>query len=230
MTRARQHLIIDADDTLWENNIYFELAFDQFVDFLNHSALSPGEVRGVLDEIELVNSKIHGYGSANFARNMQECYHRLSERDIQHTDLDTIMGFAERILHHPMELIAGVEETLEYLGKCHELTLFTKGHRDEQLLKLERSGLGRYFDHVAVVKEKDLNSYSALISERVMQREVSWMVGNSPKSDINPALAAGINAIYVPHERTWHLERTDLAEGPGRLLILDRFADLTKHF
>jgi putative hydrolase of the HAD superfamily len=230
MTRARQHLIIDADDTLWENNIYFELAFDQFVDFLNHSALSPEEVRGVLDEIELVNSKIHGYGSANFARNMQECYHRLSERDIQHTDLDTIMGFAERILHHPMELIAGVEETLEYLGKCHELTLFTKGHRDEQLLKLERSGLGRYFDHVAVVKEKDHDSYSALISERVMQREVSWMVGNSPKSDINPALAAGINAIYVPHERTWHLERTDLAEGPGRLLILDRFADLTKHF
>jgi putative hydrolase of the HAD superfamily len=180
MTRARQHLIIDADDTLWENNIYFELAFDQFVDFLNHSALSPGEVRGVLDEIELVNSKIHGYGSANFARNMQECYHRLSERDIQHTDLDTIMGFAERILHHPMELIAGVEETLEYLGKCHELTLFTKGHRDEQLLKLERSGLGRYFDHVAVVKEKDLDSYSALISERVMQREVSWMVGTLP--------------------------------------------------
>jgi len=230
MTRARQHLIIDADDTLWENNIYFELAFDQFVDFLNHSALSPGEVRGVLDEIELVNSKIHGYGSANFARNMQECYHRLAERAIQHTDLDTIMGFAERILHHPMELIAGVEETLEYLGKCHELTLFTKGHRDEQLLKLERSGLGRYFDHVAVVKEKDLDSYAALISERVMQREFSWMVGNSPKSDINPALAAGINAIYVPHERTWHLERTDLAEGPGRLLILDRFADLTKHF
>jgi putative hydrolase of the HAD superfamily len=230
MNRARQHLIIDADDTLWENNIYFELAFDQFVDFLNHSALSPVEVRDVLDEIELVNNKIHGYGSANFARNMQECYHRLAERDIQHADLETIMGFAERILHHPMELIAGVEETLEYLGTRHELTLFTKGHRDEQLLKLDRSGLGRFFHHAAVVKEKDRDSYSALISERDMQPEVSWMVGNSPKSDINPALAAGINAIYVPHERTWHLEQTDLADGPGKLLILDRFADLTKHF
>src|SRR6266481_4245817 len=79
----RQHLIIDADDTLWENNIYFELAFDQFVEFLNHSELSAKEVRGVLDEIELVNTKIHGYGSANFARNMQQCYHRLAERDIE---------------------------------------------------------------------------------------------------------------------------------------------------
>ena len=230
MIRKRQHLIIDADDTLWENNIYFERAFDQFVDFLGHSALSPAEVRSVLDEIELVNNKIHGYGSANFARNMQECYHRLAERHIQQSDLETIMGFAERILHHPMELIAGVEETLGDLATRHELTLFTKGHRDEQLLKLDRSGLRGYFHHAAVVKEKDPDSYAALISDRDMRPDVSWMVGNSPKSDINPALAAGINAVFVPHERTWHLEQTDLADGPGRLLILDRFADLTKHF
>ncbi len=230
MTSGRQHLIIDADDTLWENNIYFERAFDQFVEFLDHSALSPEEVRGVLDEIELVNNKLHGYGSANFARNMQQCYHRLAERDIQEADLETIMGFAERIIQHPIELIPGVEHTLEYLTRRHELTLFTKGHPDEQLLKLDRSGLRPYFHHAAVVKEKDRDSYSNLVSQREMDANVSWMVGNSPKSDINPALAAGINAVFVPHERTWHLERTDLAQGPGRLLILDRFADLRMHF
>ena len=68
--QKRQNLIVDADDTLWENNIYFERAFDDFCDFLAHSALSPGEVRAVLDEIEIVNSKMHGYGTANFARNL----------------------------------------------------------------------------------------------------------------------------------------------------------------
>jgi putative hydrolase of the HAD superfamily len=230
MTASRQHLIIDADDTLWENNIYFELAFDQFVEFLNHSELSPKEVRGVLDEIELVNTKIHGYGSANFARNMQQCYHRLTERDIEDADLEIIMGFAERILHHPMELIPGVEQTLEYLAERHELTLFTKGHLDEQLLKLDRSGLRPYFHHAAVVKEKDRDSYSTLVSQRAMDADASWMVGNSPKSDINPALAAGLNAVFVPHDRTWHLEKTELVTGPGRLLILERFTDLTKHF
>ena len=68
--RERQHLIIDADDTLWENNIYFERAFDEFYEFLAHSSMSPAEVRAVLDEIETVNTKIHGYGAANFARNL----------------------------------------------------------------------------------------------------------------------------------------------------------------
>jgi len=67
----RQQLIVDADDTLWENNIYFERAFDEFIDFLGHSSLQPREVRAILDEIEIANAKIHGYGSKNFGRNLQ---------------------------------------------------------------------------------------------------------------------------------------------------------------
>src|SRR5947207_4884194 len=128
----KQHLIVDADDTLWENNIYFERAFEQFADFLAHSSLSPAEIRTVLDEIEDVNAKIHGYGSKNFARNLRQCYQRLCERQICDGDLATVMSFAERILECLMEVIDGVAETLEYLAARHELTLFTKGHPDEQ--------------------------------------------------------------------------------------------------
>ena len=62
----RQNLLIDADDTLWENNIYFERAFDEFVSFLSHSQLTPDQIRSILDEIELANIKIHGYGAAEF--------------------------------------------------------------------------------------------------------------------------------------------------------------------
>ena len=69
----RQSLLIDADDTLWENNIYFERAFDEFVQYLDHSTLGASEIRGVLDEIELANARIHGYGSLNFGRNLREC-------------------------------------------------------------------------------------------------------------------------------------------------------------
>src|SRR5579883_3215594 len=91
----RQHLIIDADDTLWENNIYFERAFDEFVEFLDHSTLSHAEIRAVLDEIELASNKIHGYGAANFARNMRDTYLRLAERDIADEDIQRVMAFAE---------------------------------------------------------------------------------------------------------------------------------------
>jgi len=226
----RQQLIIDADDTLWENNIYFERAFAEFVDFLDHSSLSAIEIRAVLDEIEVANSTIHGYGSLNFGRNLKQCYQHLAEREIRPGDLDTVMSFAERILDTPMEVIEGVPETLGYLAGRHDLTLFTKGHADEQRLKLDRSGLARHFSHTAIVKEKDAASYRLLVAGRGLDPSRTWMIGNSPKSDINPALEAGLNAVYVPHAHTWTLERQQIVPGAGRLLELQRFADLRLHF
>jgi putative hydrolase of the HAD superfamily len=226
----RQDLIVDADDTLWENNIYFERAFEEFTDFLAHSSLQPQEVRAALDEIELVNARIHGYGSKNFGRNLRECYQRLCEREVCDGDLATVMSFAERILECPMEVIEGVPETLEYLSTRHELTLFTKGHPDEQKLKLDRSGLGVYFAHTAIVKEKDCAAYTRLVTERGLDPQRAWMIGNSPKSDINPALECGLNAVFVPHARTWTLEREEIRPGAGKLIIIDQFADLRHHF
>ena len=227
----RQHLIIDADDTLWENNIYFEAAFDEFCAFLEHSRMMPAQIRAVLDEIELANAKVHGYGSLNFARNLAQCYQRLAEREILDGDLETVKGFALRILEQPVEPLPGVPETLEYLASRHDLVLFTKGHPEEQKLKIGRSGLGIWFGHTAIVKEKDVASYRALIQDLGWPPESSWMIGNSPKSDINPALEAGLNAVFVPHERTWTLERQPLRKpGPGRLEIVERFADLRKLF
>jgi len=227
---TRQYLIIDADDTLWENNIYFERAFDEFVEYLDHSTLSAPEIRDVLDAIELANAKIHGYGSLNFGRNLRQCYQHLAERDVCEEDLDTVMSFAERILDCPMEVIAGVPETLEYLASRHDLTLFTKGHPDEQKLKIDRSGLGTYFGHTAIVKEKDVAAYRTLVEQRGVDPALAWMTGNSAKSDINPALEAGLNAVFIPHAHTWTLERQDIRPGQGRLLVLERFTDLKEHF
>ena len=226
----RQHLIIDADDTLWENNIYFERAFDEFVEFLAHSSLTPTDVREVLNEVELANARVHGYGSQSFGRNLRQCYERLAERAIGEDDLVTVMGFAERILGHPIELIDGVRDTLEYLSSQHELTLFTKGHPDEQTLKIDRSGLGRFFAHTAVVHEKDVAAYTQLVFARGLIPDRTWMVGNSPKSDINPALAAGLNAVFVPHAHTWVLEHQEIRPGRGRLVVVEEFRELRRYF
>jgi putative hydrolase of the HAD superfamily len=227
---TRQHLIVDADDTLWENNIYFERAFEEFVAFLDHSFLSATEIRAVLDEIEETNSKIYGYGSLNFGRNLRQCYQNLCERAMREADLKTVAYFAECILECPMELIEGVPETLEYLSLRHELTLFTKGHPEEQKLKVERSGLAPFFHHTAIVKEKDPAAYLKLVEDRGMDSARTWMIGNSPKSDINASLDAGLNAVFIPHAHTWVLEKQQIRDGNDRLLVLDRFADLRRHF
>ncbi len=223
-------LIFDADDTLWENNIYFEEAFEQFVEFLDHSTLTAQQVREVLDEIETANIRLYGYGAANFGRNLQECFQRLAERPYGDGDLKMVLGFAGAILERPMEVIEGVEETLAYLQRRRRLLLFTKGHPDEQKLKLDRSGLGKYFEYCEIVREKDCANYRRVAAAHGMDPAATWMVGNSPKSDINPALEAGLNAVLVPHARTWSLEQQDLIAGPGRLLVVERFSDLQRHF
>lgn len=226
----RQHLIIDADDTLWENNIYFERAFEDFVEYLDHSTMPAREIRNVLDAIEAVNAKTHGYGSLNFARNLRQTYEQLCERPIAESDLRAVMGFAERILECPMEVIEGVEETLAHLAPRHDLTLFTKGHPEEQKLKVDRSGLGKYFAHTAIVKEKDVAAYRRLVADRAMDPALTWMIGNSPRSDVNPALEAGIGAVFIPHAHTWILEKEEIRNGNGRLLMLDRFEQLRDNF
>jgi putative hydrolase of the HAD superfamily len=154
----------------------------------------------------------------------------LAERAIAPEDLKHVMSLAERILEQPLEVIEGVEDTLGYLAERHELTLFTKGHSEEQRLKVDRSGLGRYFAHTAIVKEKDAPAYARLVAERGMSTDDTWMIGNSPKSDINPALAAGLGAVLVPHAHTWVLEHQDLKTNGGRFLQVERFEHLRNHF
>jgi putative hydrolase of the HAD superfamily len=224
-------LIFDADDTLWENNIYFEKAFEDFCDFLSHSRLTASQVREVLNQIESVNAKIYGYGSRSFGRNLQQAYQNLAEREIRTDDLAHIMSLAERILEQPIELMEGVEETLAELSSRHSLTLFTKGHPEEQRLKIDRSGLARYFAHAEIVKEKDAAAYRRLAEQRRFDPPSAWMIGNSPRSDINPALEAGFNAVLIPHPHTWVLEREDLRCGSdGRFLQIARFSELRRYF
>lgn len=223
----RYHLLIDADDTLWENNIYFEQAIHGFIEFLDHSSLTPAEVRAVLDEIE----RLMGYGSANFTNSLVETYRRLAEKDYREEDIWRVRQFGQQILSHPLEFLDDVEETLEYLSARHDLILLTKGDRDEQLLKVERSGVERFFREVVVVAEKNVAIYQQILSQLQLDPKVTWMIGNSPRSDINPALATGLSAVYIPHPHTWHFEHEEVTPASdGRLLTLSRFTELRTHF
>jgi putative hydrolase of the HAD superfamily len=223
----RYHLLLDADDTLWENNIYFEQAIHAFITFLNHSRLSREEVRVVLDEVE----RLMGYGSANFTKSLVETYRRLGEKDLQEEDVERVRRFGEQIRSQPLQLLEGVRETLAYLSPRHDLILLTKGDIEEQKLKVEQSRIEGFFRQVVIVLEKDLATYQRVISEVGVDPHHTWMVGNSPRSDINPALAAGLNAVYIPHPHTWRLEHEEVAStGEGRLLTLSSFADLRTYF
>jgi putative hydrolase of the HAD superfamily len=227
-----QTLLIDADDTLWENNIYFERAIAKFISFLNHQEYSPQKVREVLNQVERESILTHGYGLHSFAHSLVETFERLATEPITPELHEKINGFAHAIAGHPVEILPGVAETLEYLSGRHHLILMTKGAIAEQTGKVERSGLKEYFAAVEIVSEKDVSTYHAVVSKYELLGEASWMIGNSPKSDINPALAAGLNAVFVPHGSTWILEHeeVDVAKPPRQLLVVEKFSELRAHF
>ena len=227
---TRQFLLIDGDDTLWENNVYFEHAIEEFIDFLGHSTMSREQVRAALDEIEHMNVAVHGYGSAAFTKNLRQTYERLAERNLRPPDIERVLQLGQRIASQPVTLIPDVAETVDYLAGRHDLMLVTKGHPEEQQLKIERSGLESRFTATAVVSEKAVDTYRAIVEERQLDPTRTWMIGNSPRSDINPALQAGLNAVFIPHEHTWRLEKEEVTPADGRLLILRAFGELRSHF
>jgi len=231
-SNGAQTLLIDADDTLWENNIYFERAIGKFIAFLNHHEYSPEQVREVLNQVERESIVTHGYGLHSFAHSLVQTFERLAIETITPALHETINGFAHTIAGHPVEIIAGVTETLQYLSQRHHLILMTKGAFAEQNGKVERSGLKDYFAAVEIVSEKDVPSYQAVISKYSLSPDATWMIGNSPKSDINPALGAGLNAVFVPHGDTWVLEHEEVAsaEPPRTLLVVEKFWHLQRHF
>jgi putative hydrolase of the HAD superfamily len=227
-----QTLLIDADDTLWENNIYFERAIANFISFLNHHEYSPKQVREVLNDVERESIVSHGYGLHSFIHSLVQTFERLAVEPLTPALHETISGFAHTIAEHPVEILRGVSETLQYLSQRHRLILLTKGALAEQSGKVERSGLKDYFSAVEIVAEKDVRTYRTVVSKYDLSNDSTWMIGNSPKSDINPALAAGLNAVFVPHGDTWILEHEEVAEAqpPNRLLIVETFSELRKHF
>jgi putative hydrolase of the HAD superfamily len=227
-----QTLLIDADDTLWENNVYFERAIAKFISFLDHREHSPEQVRLVLNDVERSSIATHGYGLHSFTHSLIATFEKLSVDPVTPELHDRIRSFAHQITDHPIEILTGVPETLKYLGERHHLILMTKGHPAEQWGKIERSGLKEYFSAIEIVAEKDESTYRSAIAKYALATDVTWMIGNSPKSDINPALAAGLHAVFIPHNNTWVLEHEEVAVAPAsqQLLVVDRFGDLRNHF
>jgi len=231
---AGQTLLLDADDTLWENNIYFERAIAAFISCLDHHEYSPDEVRLKLNEVERETILAHGYGVSSFRQSLITCFERLSHSDAHFTAAkrEQIAGFAQSIIEQEIELLPGVAETLPILASRHRLILVTKGNHAEQADKFQRSSLQAHFTAVEIPPEKTPAAYHAIVAKYELAPHTTWMIGNSPKSDINPALAAGLHAVLIHHPSTWVLEYETLAAAPEgqHLLELRSFASLVEYF
>lgn len=226
-----QILIFDADDTLWENNVLFERVTDGFLDWVATPAERAG-VTALLDRVAADNSAAHGYGATVFRRSLVDCLHHLygPAREVSAADLARIDDLlAPLTARGAIELMPGVADTLSALAARHHLLLLTKGDRDEQQAKVDASTIDHHFRGVHIVAEKSVDTYLQLTADLGLEPDRTWMIGNSPKSDIAPARKAGLRTVFIPHAHTWVLEHVEL--GPDEATLqLGAFPELLRHF
>jgi putative hydrolase of the HAD superfamily len=226
-----QTLFIDADDTLWENNVYFDTVIERTATRLADFGLSTDHVRETLLAIERKRTATHGYGAVNFGASLEVLCEQVGVAHALGDLRPFLQAEVAALRRKRLEILADVPDTLAQLRRRHRLVLFTKGNHDEQWDKVVRSGLRTLFHQVDVVREKDPDAYRDAARRLGVAPARAWMIGNSPKSDILPARAAGFGAVFVPHEATWALERAVLPPpDAARLLHVDRFKDLLRHF
>jgi putative hydrolase of the HAD superfamily len=227
---VKRVLIFDADDTLWENNVLFERVIDDFLGWLEHPTMDKAQLRPILDDIERANIVTVGYGSKALLYNLRMTFEHLYQREVTNEESRQIEELAVTLIDHRVELIEGVPDTLAQLSTRHELLMLTKGDTTEQQRKIDNSGLAHHFQGIHIVAEKDPATYRRLAEELSLDVTSTWMIGNSPKSDILSSRAAGMNAIFIPNVHTWILEEEDMDPSDEKVLHLERFTDLLKHF
>jgi putative hydrolase of the HAD superfamily len=223
-------LFVDADDTLWENNVYFERVIQEYCRLAAARGIDEVRAREALLTIERVRTKIDGYGVTNFARSLAEACHQLLG-DHRENEVRAIHSLCQRIREEEVLLLPGVSETLADLSARHRVILLTKGDPADQRDKIARSGLRPFMHDIEIVREKDTATYLQTMVRHEVDPDLGWMIGNSPRSDVLPALAAGLGVVYIPHPMTWVLEFELLpAPPPRRFVQLERFDELTRIF
>jgi putative hydrolase of the HAD superfamily len=202
---------LDADDTLWQNEEFFRLTQDRFADMLS-AYMPPDPLHEELLAAERRNLGRYGYGIKGFVLSMVETAIDVSKGQVPAHVIHDILVMGRDMLNHPIHLLPGVAECLPKLAEDYALVLVTKGDLLHQEQKLAQSGLGDLFDDVHIVSEKQITTYQRIFGA---QLPATAMIGNSIKSDILPALAAGAAAIHIPGRYEWEMEKASAPpDGP----------------
>lgn len=197
---------LDGDDTLWHNETRFQLTQTALRDLL-HRHVPDADVDAHLAEVEMRNLRIYGYGVKAFTLSMIETAIHVTDRRIPAADLEVILGWGQKMLGEPTELLDGVEAALMKLSRRYELLLITKGDLFDQESKLARSGLADMFKGIEILSEKSVDAYRSVLRRRQIEPGQFVMVGNSLRSDIAPVVALGARGVHIPYPLTWHHEQ-----------------------
>jgi len=222
-------IAFDADDTLWINEPYFQETEEKFCELLL-PYLSRHTLSQELFKTEIGNLRLYGYGIKGYILSMIEAALKISNNTISNEIIEKIIQYGKELLEKPIELLDGVEQTLETLRKDYKLVVATKGDLLDQRRKLHNSGLGKYFHHIEVMSDKQEVDYSDLVKRLDINPSEFLMIGNSLKSDVLPVLGIGGHAIHIPFHTTWEHERIDYKVEHANFKDFEKITDILSLF
>ena len=215
----------DADDTLWQNEQFYRLTQNRFTDLLADYA-EADDLSNRLLEAEKRNIKAYGFGIKGFTLSMIETAIEVTEGRVPSTVIHQLVDAGRDLLNHPIEPLPHARAPLEELSGTYRLIMITKGDLFDQERKLAQSGLGELFTAIEIVSDKMVATYERIFARHGNGPQRSMMVGNSLKSDIVPAIAAGCWGVYVPHGLTWALEQDEVPAADPRFRHITHLGEL----
>ena len=201
-------IALDADDTLWQNEQFFRLTEERFADLLADYTDLPDLNDRLIGAVKR-NLAFYGFGMKGFTLSMVETALEVTDHRVPGRVIAEILAAGRELLTYPIETLPYVDQALSTLSQSHRLILVTKGDAFDQERKLAASGLAEYFSAVEIVSDKSAAAYTRIFAQHTDGPDHTVMVGNSLRSDILPALAAGSYAVYVPHDLTWSYEQAE---------------------
>lgn len=215
--------MFDGDNTLWHIESLYDQARQNLVRFVERLGANANHVEGFQRSEDKRLFSVLGYSAERFATSFRHTlikfFPNATEADLAH-----VSNMAYSVFDSPAVVDPDAPIVLGTLKLGYRLALLTAGERWVQQRRLNTFAFLRCFDFVQIVKRKNIEVFQTLVRDLDLSPEMSWVVGDSLRSDAIPALQAGLNAILVANHNWVEVERDDYH--PHKLRVVDRLREV----
>jgi putative hydrolase of the HAD superfamily len=220
-------IVFDGDDTLWSTEPLYDRARDKARAEVALSGLDGEEWEQLERKLDVENVRHFGFSVERFPTSCVQAYEavaRASRVPVDSEVRERVRSAAGAVFGQDPPLMPGVRETLQILRtRGVRLALLTKGDHDLQVRRVERSLLADLFDAIHIVAEKPAAAFRDIVAELGVEPKDTWSVGNSVRSDILPALEAGLRAVWID-AHVWEHERFSGTFTHDQVLVVENIS------
>lgn len=225
------YAFVDWDDTLKVTNALYGAVSEKnaclILEKLPTCSLTVAEIVTRVHAIDLAKTHTIGLHQRHYPDAWVEGYHELAY-EYGTTPSEELTAYlyneAAKVVHMPQKDYPGARDLLHYLRRMGcEITIWTAGDPQVQEAKVERSGYRSMVDRVCAVSDKNPDTLRRTLGNR--NRERVFVIGNSPRSDVFPALRLGIWAIHILQD-TWEYDSLSVDTHDPRYIAVHTLTEI----